>query len=194
MAFEVELKAHVQDPKVIMAILEGFEHISEPVCEYKKDIYYAKAKGEDPLFRLRKESFGPDFDSLTGSILFTYKDKSLKDGIEVNSETEFTTSDAQGENAEKFFQALGYEIYIEKEKKGYSFVYKPEGFEPLLHIELVQVIGLGWFLEMEFLLEEQELVHEAKKKLHEVLGMAGLAESDIESKYYMHMLKEKSAH
>jgi adenylate cyclase class 2 len=189
MAFEVELKAHVQDPQTIMAILEGFEHISDPVCEYKQDIYYAKRLNEEPLFRIRRESFGPDFDSLTGSILFTYKEKSLKDGIEVNVEKEFTTSDSQGENAEQFFLALGYVEYIKKTKKGYSFVHSLEGFSPMLHIELAEVNRLGWFLEMEFLIDDPSLVTLAKEKLLEVLHSIGLDDSTIESKYYMHMLK-----
>ncbi|AEV28157.1 adenylate cyclase, class 2 (thermophilic) [Sphaerochaeta pleomorpha str. Grapes] len=191
MAFEVELKAHVQDPQAIMAILEGFEHISEPVCEYKQDIYYAKNEGEEPLFRLRRESFGPDFDSLTGSVLFTYKEKTRKDGIEVNVEKEFTTSDSQGENAEQFFLALGYVEYIKKTKKGYSFVHAIDGFLPMLHIELAEVKSLGWFLEMEFLIEDPSLVAQAKEKLLEVLHAVGLGDSTIESRYYMHMLKDK---
>ena len=191
MAFEVELKAHVQDPQTIMAVLEGFEHISEPVCEYKQDIYYSKSEGEEPLFRLRRESFGPDFDSLTGSVLFTYKEKSLKDGIEVNVEREFTTSDSQGENAEQFFLALGYVEYIKKTKKGYSFVHAIKGFSPLLHIELAEVKSLGWFLEMEFLIEDPSLVAQAKEKLIEVLHAVGLGDSEIESRYYMHMLKNR---
>jgi adenylate cyclase class 2 len=190
MAFEVELKAHVEDPQLMLSILEGFENISEPVCEYKEDIYYSRTQGEEPLFRLRRESFGPDFDSLTGSIVFTFKEKSLEKGIEVNREKEFTTSDSQGKNAEQFFLALGYIQYIKKTKKGYSFVHSVENFAPLLHIELVKIEGLGWFLEMEFLIEDAALVAQAKTKLLDVLQAVGLGESSVESRYYMHMLKE----
>ncbi len=60
MSFEVELKAHVDDPITLKHDIEQRTGIVDACCEEKDDIYYAM-EGEDPLFRLRMERFGPFF-------------------------------------------------------------------------------------------------------------------------------------
>jgi adenylate cyclase class 2 len=190
MAMEVELKAHVSDPQAVIAALERLDRISPATSEYKEDLYFSEGTGKEPLFRLRIEQTGPDFDSMSGSVILTYKDKSIEDGIEVNSEKEVILPVEQAANAETFFLALGYVPYIRKTKRGYSFHLELEGFSPRLHIELVSVEGLGWFLEMEFLTDRTEDVPVARGHLREVLSWVGIEESAIEPRYYMHMLKD----
>ncbi len=190
MALEVELKAHVEDPITLRHTLDGLGGISKAVCEVKQDIYYTEVKDEDPLFRLRLESTGPSFSELTGKIWFTRKYKSLKDGIEVNKEIEFTSSADQHEKAHEFCLSLGYQEYIRKTKRGYFYTYTSKDYPAPLHIELVEIAGLGWFLEMEFLLDEEKQVSEAKTCLHQMLSLLDISEEAIEERYYMHMLKD----
>ncbi|MFA6784387.1 MAG: CYTH domain-containing protein [Sphaerochaeta sp.] len=190
MGFEVELKAHVDDPIHTKTIIEGLAGISPLQCEYKDDIYYG-FHGEEPVFRLRRESYGKDFSHMTGSLLFTSKQKSLKDGIEVNREHEFSVSDDQSEQAEQFCTSLGYEIYIRKTKKGYLYEYSPLEDLPPLHVELVEVLGLGWFVEMEFILEDEALIEKSKNTLLSVLDSLLIARESVEERYYMHLLKER---
>lgn len=183
MAYEVELKAHVEDPLLIQERLQQLEGISLALYEHKDDIYYALGD-EEPSFRLRRESFGKDEHHLKGSLLFTKKNKSITKGIEVNKEYEFTVPDDQFEAAHAFCLSLGYGIYIRKTKRGNSYTLGN------VHIELVEVIGLGWFLEMECVLENETGIEDAKASLKHILGLVGVSEDKIESRYYMHLLKE----
>lgn len=65
---------------------------------------------------------------------------------------------------------------------------------PILYryVELVEVPPLGWFVEMEFLVEDEKNISRAKALLHEVLAHLGIPESSIEGKYYMDMLRAPS--
>ncbi len=191
MSFEVELKAHIDDPITLKHDIEQFTGIVDVCCEEKDDIYYAK-EGEEPLFRLRIERFGPSFHELSGNVRFTRKYKSLKDGIEVNEEVEFLSSSDQGEQAHAFFLSLGYQVYIRKTKRGYSYDWMVDKTLSPLHIELVEIASLGWFIEMEFVLETEEQVPYARTRLIEVLSLFGVPQERIEERYYMHLLKDFS--
>lgn len=191
MGFEVELKAHVSDPERLRIAIEALSLIGGPTFEIKEDIYYA-LPGEDALFRLRRESSGPSFTDLSGQLIFTRKYKTLKDGIEVNQELEFCASDSQFEQAHAFCLSLGYEVYIRKTKKGYFYSYSVTEDFPLLHLELVEVPPLGWFLEMEFVLEDEKKVPMARTFLIQMLQKLGIDQSSIESRYYMHLLKAQT--
>jgi len=191
MGIEVELKAHVRDPISLKIELEALKGISSPRCEYKEDVYYC-LPNEDALFRLRRESSGSTFSALEGQLVFTRKYKTLKDGIEVNQELEFTSHDSQFEQAHAFFLSLGYEIYIRKTKRGYAYSYSISSELPALHLELVEVPPLGWFLEMEFVLTDETKVPVARTFLLNMLEMLGIDQTDIESRYYMHLLASQS--
>ena len=80
MSYEIELKAIIDDPVLIKQRLQSLDGISSAVYEAKDDIYYSMGD-DDPLFRLRRESYGEDADHLQGSLLFTKKDKSIDNGI-----------------------------------------------------------------------------------------------------------------
>jgi len=190
MSLEVELKAHIADPLALQGRLEALAGISVALCELKSDTYLS-FKGKDTLFRMRVEQSGPSFAEMQGTLVFTYKDKSRKEGIEVNDEVEFTSSPDQAESALAFFLSMGYEVYITKTKKGYRYTYPFSAFLPPLVIELVEVTGLGWFVEMECILEDERKVPQAKKALLNLLSLLGIKESAIEGEYYMQLLKKK---
>ncbi len=188
MAFEVELKAHVAEPLLLKDRLETLQGISSALCELKEDTYFS-CKGEDALFRMRIEQSGPSFAAMQGTLVFTYKEKTMRGGVEVNEEVEFTSSPDQGEAARLFFLKLGYEVYITKIKKGYLYTLPVLPTLPPLTIELVEVVGLGWFLELEFVVEDADLVDQAQGALLDFLSLLKIEESAIEGAYYMHMLK-----
>ncbi len=187
---EVELKAHVSDPALLQQRIEALTGISSAVYELKEDVYFSYPD-EDALFRMRLEQSGPSFEDMQGLVVFTYKDKTLKDGIEVNEEREFSSPSDQGPSAKQFFLSLGYEVYITKTKRGYLYTYPASPTLPLLTIELVDVVGLGWFIEMEFVLEDTSRVGQAKACLLDVLKQVGIDHAMIEDEYYMHLLKKK---
>ena len=190
MGLEVELKAHVLDHALLKQRIEALAGISSVLCEHKSDTYFSRI-GEDALFRMRLDQSGPTFASMQGTLVFTYKNKTLKEGIEVNEELEFNSTSEEAPSALQFFLSLGFEIYITKTKRGYLYTY-PVGPEfPLLTVELVEVASLGWFIEMEFVLGDISMVAEAKDSLLHVLDMLGIPRSAIEAEYYMHMLKKK---
>lgn len=181
MGYEVELKAHVADPERVRKILVKEGCVLQD--EEKQDIYFS-LPNDDPLFRIRYEKYGEG----KGSVLFTTKEKSVRNGIEVNRETEFTTTGDQFKASVGFVLALGYVEYVRKLKRGIHTHLALDGNE--LHIELVEVPPLGWFVEMEFILEREEDVPKAKEGLHHALSLLGVGEEHIEPRYYMHLLRE----
>ena len=189
MALEVELKAHVQDVDLVKNRLSSLAENGTVLCEVKDDIYYCN-QGEDALFRIRLSQEGPSFDQMEGTVLFTRKYKSLAEGVEVNREVEFTTDPSQFATAQAFMLSLGYEQYIRKAKRGYLYTFAVSPLLPSVHAELVEVSTLGWFLELEFIVESDALVPVAKKALTETLERLGLEQTAVESRYYMHLLKE----
>lgn len=190
MSLEVELKAHVSDHALLRKRIEALPGVSPLLCELKEDTYFSHPN-EDALFRVRLEQTGQSFESMQGTLVFTYKNKALTEGIEVNEEVEFSSSSDQGPSSLHFFLSLGYEIYITKTKRGYVFTYPVASDLPLLTVELVEIIDLGWFLELEFVLEEPSMVERARAALLSFLSLLGIDHASIESEYYMHLLKKK---
>jgi len=190
MGLEVELKAHVLDHSLLKKRIEALSGISSGLCEHKSDTYFSRI-GEDALFRMRLVQSGPCFESMQGTLVFTFKNKTLKEGIEVNEELEFNSTSDQAPSALQFFLNLGYEIYITKTKRGYLYTYPVISGLPVLTIELVEVASLGWFIEMEFVLEDISMVEQAKVRLLQILDLLGISRSAIEDEYYMHLLTKK---
>ncbi len=190
MAWEVEVKAHVDDPLTLQNRIESLHGISDRVCEEKDDIYYS-VPGEKALFRMRKEVAGPSFEHGKGIVIFTRKHKAIEEGIELNQEIEFAAELSQFESAHAFFLSLGYEEYVRKTKRGYSYEYNCEPELVPLHIELVHVASLGWFLEMEFVLPSKEQIPLARNLLRSVLKDLGVSDTAIEDRYYMDLLKHQ---
>ena len=115
----------------------------------------------------------------------TQETKEVQDGLEINHEREFTVSDT-GAFA-SFLAFLGLEPGIGKQKQGWSWSY--EG----VTLELSHVVSLGWFAELEILLEDPgppppETIRAARSRLLRLLGRLGIGEDKIEGRYYTEML------
>lgn len=190
MAVEVELKAHVQHPLSVKDSLESLDGISSCIYEHKADTYLCMPGGES-LFRIRLEEQGPLPTAMTGSLVFTYKEKDSSKGIEVNKEWEFLSEPSQAQAALEFFLSLGYTIHTIKTKKGYLYTYTAVENLPPMTIELVEVNTLGWFLELEFIVDDKQQVPQAKQALLAFLTMLSLSHTAIEERYYLDLIHTK---
>jgi predicted adenylyl cyclase CyaB len=116
--------------------------------------------------------------------LVTAKKKSMREGVEINEEFEFSVSDPEAFCA--FAAALGYGAALEKNKIGQAWTPVPH-----VTIELAEVAGLGHFIEIENLVDESSAVPGAHARVRELLASLGVGEQDIEPRYYTDMLEER---
>ncbi len=182
MAFEVEVKAHVDDPRALQVIIESIGGITPPTPIDKEDWYFARP-GERALFRLRREA---------AQMVFTRKHKGIADGIETNEEFEFTAPSDQGDAAAAFFLSLGYEVVAKKNKRGLSYSLFFNDTLGDVNLELCEVSPLGWFIEVEFVLSERSLVKEARRALIEVLALLTIPDSQVEARPYLDLLSQST--
>jgi adenylate cyclase class 2 len=191
MAIEIELKAWADEPGQTG---ETLSRIARYAGEFlKEDTYwYAPPGGILPSgLRVRHESWPPALrDGETGDLV-TFKTKEVRDGIEVNRETEFRVS---GRAAfEELLGLLGLEPGAAKRKRGARWEHPAPPGEAPVTAELAEVEGLGWFLELEILAADDapETVQAARKRLFALLKEAGIAEDRVEPRYYTEMLRGK---
>ena len=180
MAFEVEVKAHVDDPLRVQTVIEALALISAPT-PIDKDDWYFSTPGQQALFRLRREA---------GRVLFTRKRKRMDGDIEANEEFEFETDEGQFDRAVAFVTSLGYEVAAQKTKRGLSYSLAWGDGLGDLTIELCEVSTLGWFIEMEFVLEKRAQVEDAKRALGKALALLEIENSQIEGKPYLLLLSQ----
>lgn len=190
MSKEIELKAHINDLNKTLSIIRNTRGVSHECFQEKKDIYFSN-NIEQPSCRVRLERKGQDKNHLIDTVLITVKEKKSNDGIEVNEEIEFDSKGSNFDLAVRMFNTLGYKQVLLKEKVGYSFVL--DKFNYPLHIEVLEIAPLGWFLEIEFT-PEQELseieIDNLKSNLLTALKMFNLSENNIEQRYYRDMLND----
>lgn len=194
MSIEIELKAHINDVEAVKRLLYkkavflwGFE---------KDDTYWSgETSGEMPPFRtrLRREKRTLSDGSVKSSFFVTYKTKETHDGIEINEEKEFEVSFKNPPDKEsvfeEFLRRMGLEPEISKRKRGWAF--NKNG----ITAELCDVEGLGWFVELEILADEnlinkEEIYSTSKNRLLDLLESLGIEKNAIESRYYTEMLWE----
>lgn len=174
MAYEIEIKAHAdRNLKDRIDRLCGVE--GEPVV--KEDVYYAFPDDAVPRFRLRLEN---------ARILVSVKQNHREGALECNKELEFYHDEpADLPVMKEMALLLGYEVFIHKYKEGWSWMHGP------VHIELLDVRHLGWFLEMEIISAEAglEANWENYDRLFETLHALGLSDEAVESRSYQEMLR-----
>lgn len=193
---EIELKAHVRDPAETERIILGFAEARVEVL--KRDVYWRRpavsdstpdagtqARSAEGATRLRIR----DGD---GKTIVTYKRKELRADIEVNDEREFEISDRAA--FECLITDLGFAPYISKEKRTKSFALVGDGEIPVT-IELSLVAGLGWFIEIEILMENpgEAETGRAQSLLRETLARCGIPESELEPRFYTDLLRERES-
>lgn len=175
MGYEVEIKAHAYPE--LKGVIDSFTG-SEGVFVSKKDIYYAEKGDVSPRFRIRKEN---------EKLVITVKKNNRINGVECNEELEFEHTPASDlSTMEKMAEYLGYEVFIHKSKEGWHWHFEN------VHIELLDVHLLGWFLEMEIISTKSSHEENADNilKLYALLESFGLSRCDIEGRSYQIMLQD----
>lgn len=108
---------------------------------------------------------------------------SYKKGVHAKKEVEFQVSDLSG-----FFELLkefGFKEWVKKDK--FTELYRTKD---KVNVELNNVKGLGWFIEIEILCQKNE-VEKSRKRVDELIEVLGFGKKDIEGKGYTRLLWEK---
>jgi len=209
MVKEIELKAHVIDSEAFKTILSGKAEYSSAF--EKRDVYWfgQEAGGHNasglktpnlPVtkIRVRKEKRSFIDGTEKSRCLVTYKVKEEYNGIELNDELEFEVEPV--EEFEGFLKIAGLKPGASKRKSGWvytkavSFASEPRSADITaeLEAELTEVDGLGWFIELEILLDAEDKSEETFAKARETLlaflDDLGVEREAIESRYYLDML------
>lgn len=183
MSYEIEIKAHVKKDNVSNIDLLFAKSKLGSIEKY--DIYWSR-NGEYPYeFRTRLET-----EDGISQILMTRKPIQQKGVTEVNEELEFSAPEEDWDTILLFFESLGYRKGRIKQKKGFHYNVERNDFP--VHVELLDVTHLGWFLEMEICSDEElssEELTEAQKTLTGLVVEAGLSTEDIEPLGYNRMLR-----
>jgi adenylate cyclase class 2 len=196
---EIELKARVDDPQKTKAVISSFARYIKAFD--KEDAYWRPREHDSALplsgIRIRRETDYIESDSGASQrverIVATYKTKEMRDCIEVNIEKEFSLSEDDNEKPfEELLAAFGLHIDIRKRKTGWAWLFEEE--QPPISIELSEVAGLGWFVELEILSEngDDDTASAARNRLLACLGKTDVKEDMIETRYYTDMLREKA--
>jgi len=176
---EIELKAHIDNPDSIEAALMALPGTRKTGQTVKNDVYLGLA-GSPVRVRLRDEN---------GTHTLTYKRKEVRSDIEVNDEKETEVSNREAVHT--LLADIGFEPFLNKTKQTRSFSV-PYGTDTTVTAEISLVEPLGWFLELEILLEctdpDEASVSKARETLLAVLASCGVEQSAIENRYYSEML------
>ncbi|MDR2194080.1 MAG: CYTH domain-containing protein [Treponema sp.] len=203
---EIEVKARVDDPHTTKSVISSFARYIKAFD--KEDAYWRPREPSAALFtssiRIRKET---DYVENASGVLqrstqtwVTYKTKETRDRIEVNTEREFSIME---DGSEKPFEGLltlfGLHLALCKHKTGWAWRFEDEnppdsGNNPPITIELCEVAGLGWFVELEILTGcgDERTVSVVRRRLLSCLDRTGIEEDKIEARYYTDMLREKN--
>lgn len=178
MTREIEMKAWVDDPDSLLAQLDSrYEFIR---TYQKSDLYLVgepTGSGPPPQMRIREDD---------GEWMVTFKDKTRHQGMEVNQEEEYPLKDPQV--VERVARRLGWQEYIRKTKHGRQY----RDGRALYEVSLVE--PLGWFLEIEILLEDdeatEESIRETEGEIRQRFRALKIDDDRVESRYFTEMILE----
>ena len=184
---EIECKAHVneQDFFRLQKKLKTLCSNTKPI--YKQDTYYMFSNNVG--IRLRQHN--------NTLYILSFKEKYIENGIEKNIEHETQVQDSQV--IDTIFRQLNPKKCIKKVKTGFFYVLERKNI-PII-VELIEVLGLGYFIEMEYNSEIQSLHNSSplltkdtteaiKSVLLTLLHELQITEEAIEPRYYIDMLQE----
>ena len=181
---EVETKVRIDDTE-IKALREKILNIAKFVKKGKKqDDYFAirrKIKSLYPkkAFRIRasKDEFEVNFKR--------WLTKHWTHDIVVKQEFEFKLKGKeQVEDLLALFEDLGFSEWVKKIKENETYAYNKD---KRCSIELNNVKHLGWFMEIEYLAQPEE-IEKARTKIREVLKILDIQQEQIDNTGYTKML------
>ncbi|MEI6732013.1 MAG: class IV adenylate cyclase, partial [archaeon] len=106
-----------------------------------------------------------------------------RNGVHAKKETEFIVKDIS--DFLSVIDEFGFRRWLRKEKK--TELYR---IEKNFHIELNNVRGLGWFVEVEYLTDESHIEY-AQRKVEEIIKKLGISKSQIVKSGYTKLLWDK---
>jgi predicted adenylyl cyclase CyaB len=179
--FEIEMKARIplkddeREPHELLKALR--KRFGDGKSFFKSDVYYiSPITGE--RFRMRKTG---------GKTILTVKHKEQIGIFEQNEEFE---AELLGDDfIPVFCEKMGLQEVLRKEKKGYAFGFREAEAEYVL--ELCQVSSLGWFLEIECLVSQDEKAEFYRTRVQRLFEDFNISESQFEPRYYMDLLQSK---
>lgn len=188
MSKEIELKAHIDNPDILLEKIRKDYYINNEYYSKKYDVYFF-----NPIlnqsFRVREQIEKDTYNFEIKKTIYTVKEKIIENGIEQNIENEVELDIKEFSASLIFFEKLGFKESHRKNKEGYSFNFTK--FDTPLHIELLKVNDLGWFFEIEFVTDiniSNEMVDNLVKYLYKTLDYFDIPYSNIEKRYYSQMI------
>ncbi len=175
---EIELKARLREPEAVHARVASF-------ARFMRDFDKADEYWHGPDWRFSRGTKGFRLRRDGEKALVTFKEKRNDGGIEINRETEFEVSDADAFDA--LVKRIGCEPFYTKRKTGKAYDY--DGCT----VEIVDVAGLGTYIEIEHLLprDDPAEIAVAQGGLRAILAMAGVPDGDIEGRSYSELILAK---
>lgn len=187
---EIEIKARVDDPERVKNILSAPGR--DEITFEKEDVYWRAPSGILPGLppsgiRIRKETECRNGETAR-RILVTWKTGEIRDKVEINEEREFSASD--GEALKELLGLLGLKPAVRKHKRGWAWTWREDSGEPPVLAELLELEGLGWFIELEIRCgeEDEAAVRRCRTRLLSLLARTGIGEDRIETRPYTVML------
>lgn len=186
---EIELKARIFDVPLLQSVLNvRGDFVGHFV---RCDSYYRKHSSDGYPLRFREED-GPK----GKRIFLTFKKKSVfvdENGVasEKNEEKESEISENAKNILESFFESEKIALYVQKEK--IVDAWKCRSGEFAVTAELCEVKDVGFFIELEILLEqsaEKNVCEKARQALLSLLDSLGVSRDAVEEKSYSQLLKE----
>ena len=182
---EVEVKARLpegDDPEAWARRLDG---MGSPAGERRSvDTYFGPADVppeetdafRHPVFRLRETA---------AASVVTRKEKHIgDDGVESSREIEFVVE--SGDAFRAFAEGIGFRPFIAKRKRVRAWRVGE------CTVELVHVEGLGGFVEIEHLSDEEATpVPDARAQVLALLARLELSDSAIEPRLYIDLLRDR---
>ena len=150
--------------------------------------YKGKEKKADTYYTLEKLNHYPRrslrIRKRKGKYEVNFKQKlSYVKGVHAKNEVEFVIDDVKDFLA--LIEEFGFKPWLKKEKVTELYEIKP-GF----HIEINKVRNLGWFIEVEYLCNEDE-VEKAREEVMKVIRKLGANGKDIVKEGYTKLLWDK---
>ena len=183
---EVETKVRINNVNELRKKIQNIARLEKK--ETRGDDYFAlkrkfrKHAYPKKAFRIRKK---PDkFEVNFKKWLRKYWDKD----VIVKQEFEFTLKNKQHvDDLLALFKDLGFEQWMKKRKTSESYLHKKD---KRIVIEINKVEHLGYFMEIEYLAQPNEM-NKAKKKIRNVLKELEIKQEQIENTGYTKMLWQK---
>lgn len=180
---EVEVKARLDDPAPVEERLLSMAVLLDRIDHRDTYFTYAHLPGyTSQRFRLRRSK---------GRARVTIKQDLASEGVEASLESDFEVDDPEA--FERFALLFGFRVLVQKRKQGRRYLVEdaacPPGLERAV-VELVEVEGLGKFIEIEIMVEQPSQVSAARQRISRIMAALGVSASQVEPRPYTAMLHE----